>query len=193
MLALAVLGFLAERPLHAYELRRRISDLMGHTRPVSDGALYPALNRLREAGHLERHPEPGAGAPTRQVLRLTGHGRAELLRRLREPKQGEISNSASFFTLLAFLSQLPDRAEQAALLQRRLDFLDEPASFFRRAGAGTGAGTSGELVRIKDESDRYRRGMLIMAREAHRAERDWIAQTLAELRGPTGGTAEHPA
>lgn len=179
MLALSVLGFLAERPLHAYELRRRISDLTGHTRPVSDGALYPAVNRLREAGYLERQAEPGDGAPARQVLRITDSGRAELLRRLREPKPAEITDGASFFTLLAFLSQLPDPADQAALLRRRLEFLTEPASFFRRTGSGRGE--PGALVRIKDEPDRYRRGMLEMARDTSRAERRWIERTLAEL------------
>jgi Transcriptional regulator PadR-like family len=42
MLTLCILGFLYEEPLHAYELRSRISGLSGHIRPVSDGALYPA-------------------------------------------------------------------------------------------------------------------------------------------------------
>ncbi|MFD4953144.1 PadR family transcriptional regulator [Streptomyces sp. NPDC058451] len=172
MLTLSILGFLAERPMHAYELRRRISDLIGHNRPVSDGALYPALNRLRQAGHVERQAEPGDSAPTRQVLRITPAGRTELLRRLSEPKETEITDGGSFFTLLAFLGQVPDPERQAAVLRRRLDFLSAPGSFFSRSGAP---------VRIKDEEDRYRRGMLIMARAAQRAERAWLEETLRAL------------
>lgn len=174
MLTLSILGFLAERPLHAYELRRRISDLIGHNRPLSDGALYPAIARLRKAGHVERQAEPGDSAPLRQVLRITPAGRAELLRRLSEPKETEITDGGSFFTLLAFLSQVPDPERQAAVLQRRLDFLARPGSFFTRSGAP---------VRIKEEEDRYRRGMLIMARAAQRAERAWLSEMLEELRG----------
>ena len=45
MLELAILGFLAEGPLHGYELRRKVAQLSGYTRPVSDGSLYPAINR----------------------------------------------------------------------------------------------------------------------------------------------------
>lgn len=172
MLTLSILGFLAERPMHAYELRRHISDLIGHNRPVSDGALYPAINRLRQAGHVERQAEPGDSAPPRQVLRITSAGRAELLRRLSEPKETEITDGGSFFTLLAFLSQVPDPGRQAAVLQRRLDFLTRPAGFFTR---------SGTPVRIKDEEDRYRRGMLVMARAAQRAERAWLEEALHEL------------
>lgn len=174
MLTLSILGFLAERPMHAYELRRRVSDLIGHNRPVSDGALYPAIKRLRQAGHVERQAEPGDSAPPRQVLRITPAGRTELLRRLSEPKETEITDGGSFFTLLAFLSQLPEPERQAVVLRRRLAFLTAPGSFFSR---------SGTHVRIKDEKDPYRRGMLIMARAAQQAERAWLEETLRELLG----------
>ncbi|MEV5942809.1 PadR family transcriptional regulator [Streptomyces sp. NPDC051994] len=172
MLTLSILGFLAERPMHAYELRQVISDLIGHNRPVSDGALYPALDRLRRAGHVERQAEPGVGAPARQVLRITDSGRAELLRRLSDPKTTEITDSGSFFTLLAFLSHLPEPTQQMAVLRRRLDFLTQPASFFSQ---------SGSPARIKDVHDRYRKGMLLMARATQQAERAWLEQTLQEL------------
>ncbi|WP_018547688.1 PadR family transcriptional regulator [Streptomyces sp. LaPpAH-108] len=172
MLTLSILGFLAERPLHAYELRRRISDLIGHNHPISDGALYPAVNRLRQAGHVERRAEPGESAPTRQMLSITASGRAELLRRLTEPKETEITDGGAFFTLLAFLSQVPDPAHRAAVLRRRLAFLTAPAGFFTH---------SGRPVRIKDEHDPYRKGMLIMARAAQQAERTWLEETLREL------------
>lgn len=172
MLTLSILGFLAERPMHAYELRRVISELIGHTRPVSDGALYPAIARLRGAGFLERQAEPGDGAPTRQVLRVTESGRAELMGRLSRPKTAEITDSASYFTLLAFLGQLPDREQQADVLRRRLDFLSQPASFFSREGTPS---------RVKDVDDRYRKGMLIMARATSRAERAWLEETLEQL------------
>lgn len=62
MLTLCILGFLAEEPLHAYELRARISGLTGHVRPVSDGALYPALNRLRAAAGSPATRSPAARA-----------------------------------------------------------------------------------------------------------------------------------
>ncbi|WP_145906415.1 PadR family transcriptional regulator [Kitasatospora viridis] len=172
MLTLAILGFLAEESLHAYELRRRLSELMGHNRPVSDGALYPALNRLREAGLLSRHAEPGGGAPQRQMLELTEAGRAELLRRLAEPKQSEITNGGEFFVLLAFLGQLPEPAARATVLRRRLAFLTAPAGFFS---------ANGKPQRIKDTEDPYRRGMLVVARAAQLAERAWLEEMLESL------------
>ncbi|MEV0970340.1 PadR family transcriptional regulator [Microtetraspora glauca] len=170
-LALTILGFLNEEPMHGYELKQRIAGLSGHVRPVSDGALYPAITRLEKAGMVDRREEEGAGAARRQVLSLTEKGREELFRRLREPSDLEISDQSRFFTLLTFLSALP-REEQVRVLLRRLDFLEAPASFFYR---------SGKPVRAEEVADRFRRGMLVMAREIGAAEKTWLKDTIAEL------------
>ncbi|MFT2014710.1 PadR family transcriptional regulator [Streptomyces sp. 796.1] len=170
MLELAILGFLADGPLHGYELRNRIAHLSGHTRPVSDGSLYPAINRLVKAGHVDRRNEPGASAAQRHTLRLTASGRAELLRRLREPDELTISDSSRYFTLLAFLAHLPDVADRHAVLRRRLEFLDQPASFFHGSGGP---------LRAEDVDDPYRRGMLLIARATSRAEQAWLREQLA--------------
>lgn len=172
MLALAILGFLYEEPLHGYELKERIRSLTGHVKPVSDGALYPAIARLERDGRLERRTEPGAAAAPRQVLSLTEAGRSELMRRLREPTDVEITDRNRYFTLLAFLRHLDDPAEQAAVLRRRWKFLSEPASFFS---------TGGKLVRAKDVTDPFRQGMFAIARATGRAEREWLEKTLADL------------
>jgi DNA-binding PadR family transcriptional regulator len=169
MLELAILGFLADGPLHGYELRRRVTRLSGYTRPVSDGSLYPAINRMLERGLLDRRVEPGAAAAQRYVLSLTGAGRAELLQRLRKPADHEITDNSRFFTIVAFLSLLPGTADQHAVLRRRLEFLEEPASFFYQ----------GERpLRAEEVADPYRRGMLLVARATRRAERGWLHEVL---------------
>ena len=52
-LELAVLGLLQESPLHGYELRKRLNLLLGRTRLLSYGSLYPALKRMLRAGLVE--------------------------------------------------------------------------------------------------------------------------------------------
>ncbi|WP_037906393.1 PadR family transcriptional regulator [Actinacidiphila yeochonensis] len=172
MLELSVLGFLHEEPLHGYELKARIQALNGHIRPVSDGALYPAITRLAKAGLVEQHTEPGSGAANRRIVSLTPAGRAELLSRLRDPKDVEISDGQRFFALLAFLRHLPDPAGQAAVLRRRQAFLETPASFFYR---------DGEPVSAEEVPDLFRQGMLRVARATAAAERAWLAESIARL------------
>ena len=176
MLELSILGFLAEQPLHGYELKERIKALSGHVRPVSDGALYPAITRLVTAGKLDQHTEEGTSAAPRRVLSLTGKGREDLLERLRHPKQPEITDHVRFNTVLAFLRHLPDPHEQAAVLRRRLTFLETPASFFYR---------DGEPVRAEETGDLFRQGMLRVARATGAAEREWLAEAISLLDQPS--------
>ncbi|WP_109528037.1 PadR family transcriptional regulator [Nocardia aurea] len=183
MLEVAILGFLADGPLHGYELRRRVAQLSGYTRPVSDGSLYPAINRMLKRGLLDRRLEPGSAAAQRYVLSLTDAGRTELLQRLRKPADHEITDGSRFFTIMAFLSLLPDLADQHAVLRRRLEFLEEPASFFYE----------GERpLRVQEVADPYRRGMLVIARATSRAERAWLHDVL-HAGAPDGAGDARPA
>jgi DNA-binding PadR family transcriptional regulator len=61
---LAVLGLLHESPMHGYELRKRVSALLGWGRLLSYGSLYPALKQMRRAGWLTEDIPAPAGAPT---------------------------------------------------------------------------------------------------------------------------------
>ncbi|MFD9794101.1 PadR family transcriptional regulator [Streptomyces sp. NPDC059070] len=172
MLELAILGFLYEAPLHGYELRKRITALTGHVRPVAESTLYPAIKRLERAGLLTRETQPGAGAAPRHTLSLTEEGRAELLRRLAQPEQVEITDENRWFTLLAFLRHLPEADGQAAVLRRRLHFLEEPASFFY----------DGERpLRAEELDDPFRQGILTVARATSAAELKWLRSTLRSL------------
>ncbi|MGI5523428.1 PadR family transcriptional regulator [Micromonospora sp. CA-259024] len=171
MLELAILGFLADQPLHGYDLKRRIAHLTGHVRPIADGTLYPAIKRLERAGLLSRRVEPGAGAAPRQMLALTGPGRAELDRRLREPDELEISDENRWFVLLAFLRHLDDPAARDQVLRRRLAFLRTPSSFFYEGD---------RPVRAEELADPYRQGLLTIARATSQAELRWLGEMLGE-------------
>lgn len=172
MLELAILGFLYDASLHGYELRKRIAALTGHVKPVAESTLYPAIKRLEKAGWLRRETQPGAVAAPRHVLTLTAEGRTELRRRLAEPAELDLSDENRWFTLLAFLRHLDDARQEAAVLRRRLAFLEQPASFFYDGD---------RPVRAEELDDPYRRGVLTIARATSRAELDWLRSTLREL------------
>ncbi|MFE7512255.1 PadR family transcriptional regulator [Streptomyces sp. NPDC057540] len=172
MLELSILGFLYETPLHGYELRKRITALTGHVRPVGESTLYPAIKRLEKTGLLVRESRPGAAAAPRQVLTLTPAGQDELRRRLAEAEGPEVTDENRWFTVLAFLRHLDEPTAQAAVLRRRLAFLQDPASFFY----------DGERpLRAEDLDDPFRHGILTVARATTRAELTWLHSTLADL------------
>lgn len=65
VLTLAILGTLAERPLHGYEIRKRLGAELGPFRALSYGSLYPCLKRMVEAGVIEVTDEIDDAAPTK--------------------------------------------------------------------------------------------------------------------------------
>jgi DNA-binding PadR family transcriptional regulator len=171
MLELAILGFLKEESMHGYELKQRLAYLTGHVRPISDGALYPAISRLEKQGLLVKEVEPNQNGMVRQILSLTPAGEARLLDMLRHPSDVDISDRNRFFTILAFLKYLP-QADQRTVLERRLAFLEQGKSFFS---------TGGKPVKLAHEADPFRRGMLFIARETSRVEKAWLREMIEQL------------
>jgi DNA-binding PadR family transcriptional regulator len=77
----ALLGLLAQKPRHGYELRAAFEAVVGGAEAwdVKPAQIYTTLDRLDEAGLVERHSDLGEGnEPARRVYALTEAGRAEL-------------------------------------------------------------------------------------------------------------------
>ncbi len=84
-LEFAILGILHEAPLHGYELRKRLSQVLGTFHAISFGSLYPALKALSAAGLVseaatsEEEPElapAGRGAMAKTAAASTRRGKA---------------------------------------------------------------------------------------------------------------------
>src|SRR6478736_5949242 len=73
---LAVLGLLAESPMHGYELRKRLNATLGSFRAFSFGSLYPTLRRLQTAGHIATEGAAVGGDARRGTPRYLHRGAA---------------------------------------------------------------------------------------------------------------------
>jgi len=72
MLEFAILGLLKERPMHGYDLRKRLRDDFGPLSNLSFGSLYPALARLEANGAIAAVPEVTEAGPAREAVAFTG-------------------------------------------------------------------------------------------------------------------------
>lgn len=167
-----ILGFLSEGPAHGYKLRQQMERLNGYARTISDGTLYPAIKRLLQAGFIERDTRAAKSPSTRQMLRITATGRARLEKRLSEAAGHDISDTNRFYVVLAFLALLENSEERKRVLQLRLNFLSQPASFFYDGDTP---------LHIRDITDPYKRGMLLSAQATSRAERAWLKDLIESL------------
>lgn len=81
---LVVLGLLAEKPRHGYELKQIFESYMNQLVRLSGSTLYYLLGRLERKGLVKKRQKKLGPRPPRQVYHLTGKGRArfrELLHR----------------------------------------------------------------------------------------------------------------
>jgi DNA-binding PadR family transcriptional regulator len=70
-LELAVLGLLHESPMHGYELRKQVNGVLGWSRLLSYGSLYPALKKMLRSGWIAEHvtaPEPGVVSRRQRIV-----------------------------------------------------------------------------------------------------------------------------
>jgi DNA-binding PadR family transcriptional regulator len=149
VLEIAILGLLNESPMHGYELRKRLSSLLGAFRAFSYGSLYPTLRRLEQAGWIDEEAPlqapPGLSGRSRRgkrVYKLTAEGKEHFATLLAEVGP-EAYDDEGFGTRLAFFAQTRSDIRLQILEGRRR----------RMAEQADGMRTS--LARTRQRLDRY--------------------------------------
>ncbi len=174
MLEIAVLGLLNESPMHGYELRKRLSGLLGTFRAFSYGSLYPTLRRLSEAGWITEEapldaPDGIRSRRGKRVYRLTAEGKehfAELL--------GEVGPDAfdeeGFGARLAFFAQTRSDI-RLQILEGRRRRVEEQREQLGRAAARV---------------DRYTQQLHEHGLESVDREVRWLEELIASERAENG-------
>ena len=124
LLALAVLSYLSQRPMHPYELSRTLRE-HGDARSIkfNPGSLYMVVGQLARAGYITELGTSRAGQrPERTVYALTDAGRAEFRGWLAELVAEPEHEYGHFVAALSLIAALPP-GEVVALLRARLGAL----------------------------------------------------------------------
>ncbi len=158
LLALAVLSYLTQRPMHPYELSRTLRD-NNDVRSIkfNHGSLYMVVGQLARAGFIAEQETSREGQrPERTVYALTDAGRHELhdwLRELVEQPQHEYPH---FVAALSLIAALPP-GEVLTLLRRRLGRLAGQRAEIRGQVDSTVSGGLHPLFLVEEE---YRLALL---------------------------------
>jgi DNA-binding PadR family transcriptional regulator len=187
VLELAVLGVLHRTPMHGYELRKQITNVLGLFRALSYGSLYPCLHELLAAGLIvEEHDEaaqpgparaarpnaPARPRPTRRALkvyRLTADGKERLQELLREGGPAAWEDDG-FGVHFAFFGQT--RADvRLRILEGRRSRLEERMESIRAA-----------LTRTRERVDSYTLELHRHGLESVEREVRWLNELIASER-----------
>ena len=205
VLELAILGLLKQQELHGYELKKRLSDVLGFASGVSFGSLYPALARLEAAGAVKAVEALGRPVTIPHTGSLGGEfaafrARGGVARASRGKKVYGITDEgeARFEELLAvdnrpadddrlfslrltFARYLPADVRLGLLERRRVQLVERLSSLGVRVRAG------------RDRLDTYARTLIEHDRETTERDISWIERLIAAERGvgrPPGALRE---
>lgn len=129
VLTLAILGILRERPLHGYQIRKRLGAELGPFRALSYGSLYPCLKRMVDSGLIAAEgDEPadrvtGSSRRARIAYGLTETGRSRLASEL--ASAGASSWEDDAFDVRFSLFASTDSATRLRILEGRRTRLSE--------------------------------------------------------------------
>lgn len=187
VLELAILGLLHESPMHGYELRKRLTGLLGAFRAFSYGSLYPTLKRMQAKGLIaeEDGTDGVVRRRARKVYRMTPEGSARFDELVADTGPQNYTDDG-FGVHLAFFSRTPAEARMRILEGRRRQVEERREDL--RAAVGRDAG-----------HNRYTRQLHELSLESSEREVQWLNELIASERsdhsgaGPPADPAEQAA
>src|SRR5512139_4320073 len=103
----ALLGLIAQRPRHGYELHAAFEAVMGGEAlwDVKPAQIYSTLGRLKESGDICEEPADGDGeGPERRIYAITDKGRTDLTAWFDLPIEREHQRDEVFTKLMLALA-----------------------------------------------------------------------------------------
>lgn len=171
-----VLGVLSDGPLHGYELRKRLTAILGPFRALSFGSLYPCLHRLTDAGLIEQidvvDRDDIAGVATRRariVYALTPEGKESFAAWVADSGPESWEDEA-FAARLAFFSRT-EAAVRLRILEGRRSRLEERLSSLQAS-----------IDRTNERMDVYAERLQRHGIEGAEREVSWLEELIATER-----------
>ncbi len=113
----SLLGLLAQRPRHGYELHAAFEAIMGGVQnwDVKPAQIYTTLARLEEGGLVNEEAVGQGGGPEKRVYAITGAGREALAEWFATGVDTELQRDEFFMKLM--LSLVTDEADPYRVIQ----------------------------------------------------------------------------
>jgi DNA-binding PadR family transcriptional regulator len=175
ILELAMLGILHETPMHGYELRKRLSSVLGAFRAFGYGSLYPALKELLGKGLIAEDSGTDPGRPldrprrSKIVYRLTAEGKERLSDLLGESGPATWEDDG-FGVHFAFFG-LTQAEVRMRILEGRRSRLEERLEGFRAA-----------VTRTRERVDSYTLELQRHGLESVERDVRWLNELIASER-----------
>src|SRR5689334_7956976 len=162
--------------MHGYELRKRLTGLLGAFRAFSYGSLYPALRRMQADGLIVEDAAPlGTIAlrRARRVYQLTDAGRHRFSELVADTGPANYTDDG-FGVHLAFFNRTPAEARMRILEGRRRQ-VEERREGLREA-----------IARASSSFDRYTKQLHQLGLVSSEREVKWLNELIAAEKSAQG-------
>ena len=174
----ALLGILSYRPMTGYELKQFFDASVQHFWNAELSQIYPTLKQLEEAGYVEKHLEVQENRPNRKVYEITGDGRDEFARWVREPARPADLRDP-FLIKIFFGAELP--AEDILIQLRRQLEEEQKMLAFSETVLKARIEHSGAEHKTGERTQMFWSLTLEMAMAYRRAYINWCAHAMSVL------------
>jgi DNA-binding PadR family transcriptional regulator len=160
VLKFVLLGLLAERPRHGYDLKTVFEELLGGTWPLNIAQVYTALNGLEREGLVSCEVVPQDQVPDRKVYSVTEKGAKELDEWMSRAVEGPV-RLRDEFVLKVLVRTLVGEGETSALIWQQRQMAVQHLA---------------ELTRLRTNTDLHPATALLLDAAALRVEADlkWL-------------------
>lgn len=168
--------------MHGYELRKRLTGLLGAFRAFSYGSLYPALRRMQTDGLIVEDAAPVGTVKVRRarrVYQLTDAGKARFTELVADTGPQNYTDDG-FGVHLAFFNRTPAEARMRILEGRRRQ-VEERREGLREA-----------IARATNSLDRYTKQLHQLGLESSEREVKWLNDLIAAERVAQGRPENQP-
>ena len=192
VLEFAILGLLHQSPMHGYELRKQLAQLLGGLRSISYGSLYPALRRMQAAGLISTdEPTPRALLPAdappltgrrgKVVYTITAEGKERFHELVGQTGPEAYDDGGLFGVRLAFFRHTAQDVRLRILEGRR------------RTVERQREGLRSSLSRTRERLDRYTLELQRHGLESVDREVRWLSELIDSERAESSGDRPAPA
>jgi DNA-binding PadR family transcriptional regulator len=128
----AILGILAKKDLHGYELKAGFDDTIGEFWSLNFGQIYSTLDRLEKDGLVTHDRQSQDKRPDRKIFSITPLGRTELTEWLSTPIARVRALRDEFFIKLVFMDKDNPAAVLALIEKQKMLHLKHMNTLTRR-------------------------------------------------------------
>lgn len=165
-----ILVMLSSGPMHGYEIKKRVEQVLGGSVSLNNKVLYPALKRFEEMNAVQREVVRQEGKPDRHIYCITDHGR-ELMQMLLQDASPEIlRNDAEFLVRVSLFEQLEPKA--------RLEILRTRAEIVSKKIAHT---QEMKMLAQEHKADTFAEEVIAFHEQQELRELEWIRTLMRKI------------